>query len=80
MVCVQLLSHIQHSATPWTVARQAPMSMGLSRQEYWSGLQLPNPMCVCGRVNRVSLCKRDDGESHLIRPMPIFKKLGIYSK
>ena len=28
--------------TPWTVALQAPLSMGLSRQEYWSGLQLPS--------------------------------------
>ena len=30
-------------ATPWTVARQAPPSMGLSRQEYWSGLPFPPP-------------------------------------
>ena len=29
--------------TPWTVARQAPLSMGLSRQEYWSGLPCPSP-------------------------------------
>ena len=29
--------------TPWTVARQAPLSMGFSRQEYWSGLPLPSP-------------------------------------
>ena len=33
--------------TPWTVARQAPLSMGFSRQEYWSGLpslgDLPDP-------------------------------------
>ena len=29
--------------TPWTVARQAPPSMGLSRQEYWSGLPFPSP-------------------------------------
>ena len=28
--------------TPWTVARQAPMSMGFSRQEYWRGLPLPS--------------------------------------
>ena len=27
--------------TPWTVARQAPLSMGFSRQEYWSGLSCP---------------------------------------
>ena len=41
-------------ATPWTVAHQAPLSMGLSRQEYWSGLpfsspgDLPNPQIEPG--------------------------------
>ena len=30
-------------AMPWTVAQQAPLSMGFSRQEYWSGLPLPTP-------------------------------------
>ena len=30
-------------ATPWTVAHQAPMSMGLTRQENWSGLPFPSP-------------------------------------
>ena len=30
-------------ATPWTVARQAPLSMGFSKQEYWSGLPFPSP-------------------------------------
>ena len=30
-------------ATPWTVVLQAPLSMGLSRQEYWSGLSFPTP-------------------------------------
>ena len=29
--------------TPWTVARQAPLSMGFSRLEYWSGLPFPSP-------------------------------------
>ena len=29
--------------TPWTEARQAPQSMGFSRQEYWSGLPFPSP-------------------------------------
>ena len=29
--------------TPWTVARQAPLSMEFSRQEYWSGLPIPSP-------------------------------------
>ena len=36
-------SRVQHFATPWTVARQAPLSMGFSRQEYWSGLPCPPP-------------------------------------
>ena len=30
-------------ATPWTIASQAPLSMGFSRQEYWSGLPFPSP-------------------------------------
>ena len=31
------------SVTPWTVARQAPLSMGFPRQEYWSGFPCPPP-------------------------------------
>ena len=30
--------------TPWTVARQASLSMGFSRQKYWSGLPFPSPV------------------------------------
>ena len=30
-------------ATPWTVACQAPLSMGFSKQEYWTGLPFPSP-------------------------------------
>ena len=36
-------SHVRLFATPWTVASQAPLSMGFSRQEYWSGLPCPAP-------------------------------------
>ena len=36
-------SVISDSETPWTVAHQAPLSMGFSRQEYWSGLPFPPP-------------------------------------
>ena len=39
---VKLLSHVRLLATLWTVAHQAPPSMGLSRQEYWSGVPLPS--------------------------------------
>ena len=40
---VELLSHIRLLATPWTSAYQVPLSMGFSRQEYWSGVPLPSP-------------------------------------
>ena len=40
---VKSLSHVSLFATPWTVAHQAPQSMGFSRQEYWSGLPFPSP-------------------------------------
>ena len=36
-------SVVSNSATPWTVVRQAPLSMGFSRPEYWSGLPWPPP-------------------------------------
>ena len=38
-----MLSHVQLFTTPWTAAHQAPLSMGFSRQEYWSGVPLPSP-------------------------------------
>ena len=40
---VKSLSRVQLFATLWTVAYQAPPSMGFSRQEYWSGLPFPSP-------------------------------------
>ena len=40
---LRCFSHVQLLVTLWTVARQAPLSMGFSRQEYWSGLPCPPP-------------------------------------
>ena len=42
-VKVKSLSRVWLFATPWTAAHQAPLSMGVSRQEYWSGLPFPPP-------------------------------------
>ena len=45
-VCVlSLFSPVWLCATLWTVAHQAPLSLGFSRQEYWSGLPCPSPEC-----------------------------------
>ena len=41
-VKVKSLSRVRLLATPWTAAYQAPLSMGFSRQEYWSGVPLPS--------------------------------------
>ena len=40
---VKSLGCVQLFVTPWTVAHQAPLSIGFSRQEYWSGLPFPSP-------------------------------------
>ena len=42
-VPAKLLRCIQLFVSPWTVAHQAPLSIGFSRQEYWSGLRFPSP-------------------------------------
>ena len=47
-VKVRLLSHVRLFATPWTVAYQAPPSMGFSRKDYWSGLPLLSPSELLG--------------------------------
>ena len=42
-VCAQSLGHVRLFGTPWAAAHQAPVSMEVSRQEYWSGLLFPPP-------------------------------------
>ena len=60
------LSRVRPSVTPWTAAGQAPVSLGFSRQEYWSGLLFPSPpvahtsrimaWCPLSQLNKRSLC------------------------
>ena len=60
-LCPHVLSHFNHDrllVTPWTVSLQAPLSMGSSRQEYWSGLPFSPPgdlpkdwICVSGLLH-----------------------------
>ena len=57
---VKSLSRVQLLTTPWTAAYQAPLSMGFSRREYWSGLPLPSPLLLLllllRRFSRIRLC------------------------
>ena len=43
LCCYAVLSYVQLFKTPWTVDRQALLSMGFSRQEHWSGFPFPPP-------------------------------------
>ena len=42
-LCAIVLSHVQLFVAPWTIASQAPLSMGFSRQEYWGVLPFSSP-------------------------------------
>ena len=42
-VVLSHFSRVRLSVTPWTMAHQAPLSMGFFRQEHWSGLPFPSP-------------------------------------
>ena len=43
VIVMKSLGRVRLFATPWTLDNQAPLSMGFSRQEYWSGLPFPSP-------------------------------------
>ena len=49
-VKVKSLSRVQLLATAWTAAYQAPLSMGFSRQEYWSRVPLPSSTCLFWKI------------------------------
>ena len=60
----ELLSRVQLCVTPWTVAHQAPLSMGLLRQERWSGLPFPFPEDLsCPGVDPASPAPQADPSS-----------------
>ena len=54
-VKVKSLSRARLLATPWTAAHQAPLSMGFSRQEYWSGVPLPSPMRSNTKIQLINI-------------------------
>ena len=49
LLLLSCFSHVQLCATPQTAAHQAPLSLGFSRQEPWSGLPFPSPMHESGK-------------------------------
>ena len=44
LLLLSRFSRVRPCATPWTASNQAPLSLGFSRQEHWSGLPFPSPI------------------------------------
>ena len=59
-----MLSRVQLFATPWTIALQAPLSMGFLRQEYWSGLLLLSPVVRVESLARIE--SMDENGVHFV--------------
>ena len=57
---VKSLSRVRLLATPWTAAHQAPPSMGVSRQEYWSGVPLPSLELTLHHVKYLNFLPRNE--------------------
>ena len=75
-VKVKSLSRVRLLVTPWTVAHQAPLSMGFSRQEYWIGLSFPSPGDLSNRdrtqVSRIAGRRFNNQEALVIFVQIIF--------
>ena len=72
-VKVKSLSRVRLLTTPWTGVYQAPPSMGVSRQEYWSGVPLPSSSWLCPnpRVTvNLAKCISEDCSSEAVYPLP----------
>ena len=67
-VKIKWLSRVWLSETPWTAAHQAPLSMGFSRQEYWSGVPLPSPSAMADRNITMTSGSQNTLEKHLKHP------------
>ena len=61
MASVKSLGRVQFFVTPWAVTCQAPLSMGFSRQEYWSGLPFPSPRDLPDPEMEPTVSRTEDG-------------------
>ena len=71
-----LLSHfsrVQLCATPHMAAHQAPLSLGFSRQEHWSGLPFPSPMHESGKWKWSRSAMSDSSQPHGLQPTRLLR-------
>ena len=83
LLLLSCFSRVRLCATPWTAAYQAPLSVGFSRQEYWSGVPLPSPfmyiyvcvcVCVCVYIYVTAADKKSSHKSFLSIPKGLRKE------
>ena len=61
LLLLSRFSRVRLFATPWTVVHQASLSLGFSRQEYWSGLSFPSPWWIAAASQRLRKCTTNTG-------------------
>ena len=80
------LSHVRLFATPWTIAYHAPLSMGFSKQEYWSGLPIPSPKDLLDpgikprspALQADALSSEPPGKSSFIKTSPLLLRTNMF--
>ena len=74
-------SRVRLCETSWMAAHQASLSLGFSRQEYWTGLPFPSPMhaCMLSRFSHVRLCATLWTAAHQAPPSKGFSRQEYWS-
>ena len=72
MLLLSHFSRIRLCATPQTTAHQAPLSLGFSRQEHWSGLPFPSPMHESKKWKQSRLVVSNSSQPHGLQPTRLF--------
>ena len=81
LLLLSRFSRVQLCATPQAAAHQAPLSLGFSREKYWSGLPVPFPMhaCMLSRCSCVRLCATLWTAAHQAPPSTGFSRQEYWS-
>ena len=72
LLLLSCFSHVRLCATPETAAHQAPLSLGFSRQEHWSGLPFPSPMHESEKWKSSRSVVSNSSRPHGLKPTSLF--------
>ena len=74
----QSLSRVRLLASPWTIAHQTALSLGFSRQEYWSGLPFPSPAGWQASWITTQLCPKVSLVAQLVKNLPAVQETLVW--